>query len=99
VETAPRRDERGSLTRLFCAEAFAAAVPEPALRPGEPFHHSPAAAPIRGLHFQRPPAAEWKLIRCLRGRVFDVAVDLREGSPTSPAGTRCCSRPTTSARS
>jgi dTDP-4-dehydrorhamnose 3,5-epimerase len=37
---------------------------------------------IRGLHFQRPPAAEWKLIRCLRGHVFDVAVDLRAGSPT-----------------
>jgi dTDP-4-dehydrorhamnose 3,5-epimerase len=37
---------------------------------------------IRGLHLQRAPAAEFKLIRCLRGRVFDVAVDLRPGSAT-----------------
>lgn len=37
---------------------------------------------LRGLHYQRPPAAQTKLIRCLRGAIFDVAVDLREGSPT-----------------
>jgi dTDP-4-dehydrorhamnose 3,5-epimerase len=81
VETAPHLDERGSLTRLFCAEAFA-----PAAR-GLRFvqvNHSVTRrrGTIRGLHFQRPPAAEWKLIRCLRGQVFDVAVDLRAGSPT-----------------
>ena len=81
VETAPHRDERGSLTRLFCAEAFAAAVPD--LRFVQVNHSiTRRRGTIRGLHFQRPPAADWKLIRCLRGRVFDVAVDLREGSPT-----------------
>lgn len=37
---------------------------------------------LRGLHFQRPPHAQAKLVRCLRGRIFDVAVDLRRGSPT-----------------
>lgn len=37
---------------------------------------------IRGLHFQRPPAAQGKLVRCLKGSVFDVAVDLRQGSAT-----------------
>ena len=37
---------------------------------------------VRGMHFQLPPSAETKLIRCLRGRVFDVAVDLRRDSPT-----------------
>jgi dTDP-4-dehydrorhamnose 3,5-epimerase len=37
---------------------------------------------LRGLHFQRPPFAQAKLVRCLRGRVFDVAVDIREESPT-----------------
>ena len=37
---------------------------------------------LRGIHFQRPPYAQAKLVRCLRGRIFDVAVDLRRGSPT-----------------
>ncbi|MGZ5277686.1 MAG: dTDP-4-dehydrorhamnose 3,5-epimerase [Caldimonas sp.] len=81
IETAPRADERGSLTRVFCAAAFERVVP------GLGFvqvNHSITLqrGTIRGLHFQRPPSAEWKLIRCLRGRVFDVAADLREGSPT-----------------
>lgn len=43
---------------------------------------SAAAGTLRGLHFQRPPAAQNKLVRCLRGRIFDVAVDLRRGSPS-----------------
>lgn len=81
VETAPRGDERGRLTRLFCAEAFAP------VRPGLRFvqvNQSVTArrGTVRGLHFQRAPQAEAKLIRCLRGSVFDVAVDLRAGSPT-----------------
>ena len=81
VETAPHRDERGSLTRLFCADAFAPAVR--GLRFVQVNHSiTRRRGTIRGLHFQRPPAAEWKLIRCLRGHVFDVAVDLRKGSPT-----------------
>ena len=81
VETAPHRDERGSLTRLFCAEAFASRFP--GLRFVQVNHSiTRRRGTIRGLHFQRPPVAEWKLIRCLRGRVFDVAVDLRAGSPT-----------------
>ena len=37
---------------------------------------------MRGLHFQRPPHAQAKLVRCVRGRVLDVAVDIRKGSPT-----------------
>ncbi|MXP62979.1 dTDP-4-dehydrorhamnose 3,5-epimerase [Roseomonas sp. M0104] len=47
-------------------------------------NHSMSAAvgTLRGLHFQRPPHAQAKLVRCLRGRIFDVAVDLRKGSPT-----------------
>lgn len=43
---------------------------------------SEAAGTVRGLHFQAPPRAQAKLVRCGRGRVFDVAVDIRRGSPT-----------------
>lgn len=43
---------------------------------------SRAAGTVRGLHFQSPPHAQAKLVRCGRGRVFDVAVDIRKGSPT-----------------
>lgn len=44
--------------------------------------YSAAAGTVRGLHFQAPPHAQTKLVRCGRGRVFDVAVDIRRGSPT-----------------
>ncbi|CAN0572040.1 unnamed protein product, partial [Laminaria digitata] len=43
--------------------------------------YSEAAGVLRGLHFQKPPFAQTKLVRCLRGRIYDVAVDLRSGSP------------------
>lgn len=42
---------------------------------------SAAAGVLRGLHFQKPPFAQTKLVRCLRGRIYDVALDLRAGSP------------------
>ena len=47
-------------------------------------NHSRTTKPgtIRGMHYQRPPHAEMKMVRCLRGRVWSVAVDLRQGSPT-----------------
>lgn len=47
-------------------------------------NHSMSVAPgtLRGIHFQTPPRAQAKLVRCLRGRIWDVAVDLRRGSPT-----------------
>ena len=82
IATAPHRDDRGSLTRLFCADAFHDAAPE-GLRFVQVNHSiTRRRGTVRGLHLQRPPAAEFKLIRCLRGRVFDVAVDLRPGSTT-----------------
>jgi dTDP-4-dehydrorhamnose 3,5-epimerase len=46
------------------------------------FSRTEAVGTVRGLHYQRPPHCEAKLVRCLRGRVWDVAVDLRVGSPT-----------------
>ena len=81
VDIEPRTDERGSFARLHCPEAFASA--------GHPFapvqtslSRNPTAGTLRGLHFQPPPHAEVKLVRCVRGRIFDVAVDLRPDSPT-----------------
>ena len=81
VELEPRRDDRGSFVRTFCEEEFAAA--------GLPFRvvqanlsTNAAALTLRGLHFQRAPHGERKIISCLRGRIFDVAVDIRPESPT-----------------
>lgn len=81
ITTVPRGDERGRLVRVFCEQSFAP------VRPGLRFVQVNLSATarrgtVRGLHFQRAPALEAKLIRCVRGRVFDVAVDLRAGSPT-----------------
>ncbi len=74
-------DARGHLSRLFCADELAAAGWQ---RPVAQINHTFTAAcgTVRGLHYQRPPAPEAKLVSCLRGAVWDVAVDLRAGSPT-----------------
>jgi len=81
VDIEPQADARGAFARLHCPDEFAAA--------GHPFtpaqtslSRNPHAGTLRGLHYQRAPHAETKLVRAVRGRMFDVAVDLREGSPT-----------------
>jgi dTDP-4-dehydrorhamnose 3,5-epimerase len=80
VEAEPHSDDRGAFARLHCPEEFAAA--------GHPFapvqtslSRNPAAGTLRGMHHQPAPHAETKLVRAVRGRVFDVAVDLRPESP------------------
>lgn len=77
----PRRDQRGAFARLFCRDELGAAHHG---RPIVQINHSrtTAVGAIRGLHFQYPPKSEAKWVRCLKGRVFDVAVDLRRESPT-----------------
>jgi dTDP-4-dehydrorhamnose 3,5-epimerase len=81
IETVPVRDERGAFVRAFCENAYAALRPD--LRWSQiNLSNTARRGCVRGMHFQHPPAAEAKLISCLRGRVFDVAVDLRHGSPT-----------------
>ena len=74
-------DARGFLSRLFCADEFAAAGWR---RPIAQINHTSTrtAATVRGLHFQYPPHTEAKLVTCVRGSVFDVAVDVRRDSPT-----------------
>lgn len=74
-------DERGSFARTFCAHEFEAAGLSPVVAQANvSFNHR--AGTLRGLHFQRSPAQEAKLVRCTRGRVFDVAVDYRPDSRT-----------------
>lgn len=78
VDLEPHADDRGFFARLHCPEDFAAA--------GHPFtpvqtslSRNTAARTLRGLHYQPEPYAEAKLVRVTRGRVFDVALDLRPG--------------------
>src|SRR4051812_36752521 len=81
VERQRFQDERGFLSRFFCAEEFApAGFDTPIAQINLTLTRRRGAA--RGLHFQHPPHSETKLVSCLRGRIFDVAVDLRSGSPT-----------------
>jgi dTDP-4-dehydrorhamnose 3,5-epimerase len=81
VELEPRRDERGFFARQWCADEFTCAGLNPEIAQIN-MARSAAAGTLRGLHFQVAPHAEAKLVRCTRGAVFDVAVDLRAGSPT-----------------
>lgn len=81
VEPEPRGDDRGFFARLFCAEEFAAHGLATMWSQCN-MSFSANRGTVRGLHFQRPPAAETKLVRCTRGAIFDVIVDLRLGSKT-----------------
>jgi len=81
LETAPVRDKRGRFVRVFCEQECAELRPD-LHWPQINLSRTTGRGSLRGMHFQYPPAAEAKLIRCLRGRVFDVAVDVRAGSPT-----------------
>jgi dTDP-4-dehydrorhamnose 3,5-epimerase len=74
-------DERGSFARLFCNPSLREVLGARTIVQINHSHTKRTGA-IRGLHFQRAPQAEMKLVRCLRGRVWDVAVDLRRGSDT-----------------
>lgn len=81
VERRRVEDERGFFSRLFCAEELAGAGFDlPVAQINQTLTRRRGTA--RGLHFQLPPHAEIKLVSCLRGEVFDVAVDLRRSSPT-----------------
>lgn len=79
VDLERRGDARGFFARVFCADEFAAhGLNTDWVQMNTSL--SRRAGTLRGLHFQRPPAAEAKLVRCLRGAIYDVIVDLRAGS-------------------
>jgi dTDP-4-dehydrorhamnose 3,5-epimerase len=81
VHTSPFVDDRGSFARLFCERELSGIIGD---RKILQINHSltRTTGAVRGLHFQYPPHAEMKLVRCISGRVWDVAVDIRRGSPT-----------------
>ena len=81
IELEKRGDERGFFARLFCEREFAAAGLETRFV-NVNNSLSASAGTLRGLHYQLGSAAETKVVRCVRGALFDVIVDLRPGSPT-----------------
>ena len=74
-------DPRGRFSESYQASAFAAAgITEPLVQ--DNLSWSTTRGTLRGIHYQLPPFAQGKLVRCLRGTIFDAVVDLRRGSPT-----------------
>jgi dTDP-4-dehydrorhamnose 3,5-epimerase len=74
-------DERGYFVRSFDRDDFAR-LGLVADFPQQSLSHNETSGTLRGLHFQQPPHAETKVVRCVQGAIYDVAVDLRTGSPT-----------------
>lgn len=76
-----REDDRGFFARSFCAQEFEQHGLKPTVAQCNlSFNHK--AGTLRGMHYQIPPAAETKLVRCVRGAIYDVIIDLRPDSPT-----------------
>ena len=74
-------DERGAFARRFCADEFRTlGLETDFVQRSISFNRR--AGTLRGMHFQTPPHLEAKVVRCTRGAIFDVMVDLRQGSPT-----------------
>lgn len=81
IKLSPRTDHRGWFARTYDKQAFTQiGHSDDWVQMNHSMTHQMGA--LRGLHFQYPPYAETKLVRCVAGRVFDVIVDLRAGSPT-----------------
>jgi dTDP-4-dehydrorhamnose 3,5-epimerase len=81
VDLEPIADDRGSFARAFCRREFAEAGIEFDVVQCN-LARSKSAGVVRGLHYQRSPADERKLVRCVAGSIFDVIADLRPDSPT-----------------
>ena len=81
VHLEPRQDSRGFFARTFCVDEFRAHCLETEF-PQHSISRSFNKGTVRGMHFQREPHAEVKLVRCLSGAIWDVIIDMRPGSPT-----------------
>lgn len=81
VRLEPHQDERGFFARSWCRDEFdARGLSSELAQCNISYNHRRGT--LRGLHYQAPPHAEAKLVRCTRGRIFDVVVDLRPSAPT-----------------
>jgi len=81
VELERREDERGFFARSFCQREFTDLGLDPCVAQCNiSFNHKKGT--LRGMHYQAAPHAEAKLVRCTQGAIYDVIVDLRQGSPT-----------------
>jgi dTDP-4-dehydrorhamnose 3,5-epimerase len=81
IDIERREDSRGFFARAFCQHEFEAHGLNPVIAQANvAFNHKKGT--LRGMHFQFPPAAETKLVRCTRGAILDIIVDLRPESPT-----------------
>jgi dTDP-4-dehydrorhamnose 3,5-epimerase len=81
VQIEPHSDSRGFFSRIFCVEEFAAAgLPTAVVQVSVSYNEH--SGTVRGMHFQWPPSQEGKLVRCTRGRLYDVLLDLRPQSPS-----------------
>jgi len=81
IEIEPIVDERGFFARSFCRREWEARGLNPCIAQCN-ISRNDRRGTLRGMHYQADPHAEAKLIRCTRGRVFDVVIDLRAASPT-----------------
>lgn len=81
IQPEPRSDERGRLIRTFCEAEFKEAGLETHF-PQISISRTTLKGTVRGMHYQKDPHAETKVIRCTRGQIFDVIVDLRPDSPS-----------------
>jgi dTDP-4-dehydrorhamnose 3,5-epimerase len=81
IEVDDRTDERGSFARVMCRDEFAAHGMEGTFAQAN-LSTNNRRGTLRGMHMQRPPHAEVKLVRCIRGAMWDVIVDMRPASPT-----------------
>lgn len=81
IDLEPRTDSRGFFARAFCQKEFKAFRLNPVIAQANVALNQRRGT-LRGMHFQFPPAAETKLVRCTRGAILDIIVDLRPESPT-----------------
>jgi dTDP-4-dehydrorhamnose 3,5-epimerase len=81
IHSEPFKDERGFFNRIFCQKELEIIRPDIVIAQ---VNHSMTKqkGSIRGMHFQNPPYAEMKIVHCIKGSIFDIAVDLRKDSPT-----------------